>query len=130
MSLLRIPIAAAAVAMLGLISPSTSRAQQVARGAEGDSQVAVDETGRLRPPTPEERHELNEARRAEQLRAVDPTPVVRADGSVHVQVPEHLESVSVARIEDGKVVTRCFESRAEAEAFLAGAPRAPAAEEK
>jgi hypothetical protein len=125
MSFIRIPIAAAVALAFGVLCPSTSFAQQAASGT-----AAVDEDGKLRAPTAEERRQLHEARQAEQKQAVDPEPVIRKDGSVHVQVPEHLESVSVARVENGNVVTRCFDDRAQAEAFLAGQPSAPAAEEK
>lgn len=124
--------AALAAALIGVLSPSTALAQQAARGTPSDaadgqaSQAAVDAQGRLRQPTPEERRALAAERRAQAERAVDPVPVRRPDGSLLIGIPEHLESVSVAKVEDGTVRTGCFDDAAAAEAFLR-APAAPAA---
>lgn len=134
MSFHRIPLAAAAAALIGLLSPLSAAAQAVAKGhsAEdgGDAQqVATDADGKVRPLTADERRALSAERRQKQEAAVDPTPVRRADGTLHADVPEHLESVSVAKVENGRVVTGCFDTQAEADAFLRG-QGAAAAEEK
>lgn len=129
MSLRRIPLAAAVVAVLGTV-PSLSSAQSAAAGpATDDAQVAADTSGAVRAPTAEERQRLSDAQRLDQERAAELPMVVRPDGSSHAEVPEYLDSVSVARVENGRVVTRCFDDPTAANGFLEGAAT-PAAEEK
>lgn len=124
----RIPLAAAAAVLIGLLSPLPAAAQAIANGRAaqdgGDGQqAAADPDGKVRAPTADERRALAEQRRAERdaAPAAEPKATRRANGTLHAEVPEHLESVSVAKVENGRVVTGCFESRAEADAFLNGA---------
>jgi hypothetical protein len=132
----------AALALLASAAPA--EAQHAAKGKdrqETDAPVAgqvaaVDAQGKLRAPTREEVKAL--------LDSVDRSLLQSADGLREVQLPNgavvvdldgRFESVSVAKVEGGKVSTRCVETTDQARKFLepgspAPAPRAPAHEEK
>lgn len=124
----RVPITAAALAAaLGLFIPKAALAQQAAADV---AQVALDEEGSVRAATPEEMRALLEGMQDSLSQSDHGLTEHRLDdGTVIVDLQGRFESVSVARIENGKVETRCATSAAEAEAFIAPATALTAAEE-
>jgi hypothetical protein len=133
MTHVRVPLAVAFAAVIGLAIPSGAEAQHAAKShgnsdAAPGQQAAVDAQGKLREPTPDERKALaDEVARSVRYDDAGLTPVHRADGSVLLDLQGRFETASVARVHDGRVETRCVTSRAEAEAFLDGkaAPARP-----
>jgi hypothetical protein len=106
--------ASALTALVALALPTAAHAQ-----------VAVkpdDDGGTKQSLTPQQRKALHDAMK--QLLRDDDTglkPVVRSDGTEGVDLQGRFQSVAVARLEDGKVVTGCVTNAAEAEAFVNGA---------
>ena len=99
--------------------------------------VAVDaQSGKLRAPTREEVRALVDAAARSLSQSTEGLREETApSGAVFVTLDGRFESVSLARIDGGKAITRCVETPDEARAFLetspnAPAPRAPALEEK
>ncbi len=133
MTHVRVPLAVAVAAAIGLALPGAARAQHAAKShgnsdAAPGQQAAVDAQGKLREPTPEEKKALaDEVARTTRFDDAGLTPVRRADGSVMVDLEGRFETASVARVRGGKVETGCVTSRAEAEAFFDGkaAPARP-----
>lgn len=102
-------------------------ADEDSRGAAGQK-AAVDAAGRLRPVTPEEARALVEG----VARFVDQsgetlTEQYHPSGAVSIDLDDRFQSVSMARVAaDGRVVTRCVTTEAEARRFLAADAKAPA----
>jgi len=117
----------AVTALLGL--PGLALAQHAAKahpknddGGGSAATVAVDpETRKLRQPTREEVEELLRGmeRHLDQSSA-GLTAVTRPDGVVLVDLQDRFQSVSVAKVENGRVATRCVSTSGEARAFLDG----------
>lgn len=138
MSRTRLLVGALATAT-ALALPAAPLAQHAAR-SRGDgpdpaaAQVATDAQGKVRAPTREEVKALLDA--MPELQApVEPSRVTRLPGgAIKVDLTDRFESVSVARVANGKAEARCVETKAEAERFLNGDPEpkpaAPALEER
>lgn len=109
MALQRVPVLVALAAAIGLFLPAAAAAQ-----------VAIDEDGALRAPTAEEAQALIGAM-GESLSQSDHGLSERRlqDGAALVDLQGRFESVSLARIQNGEVVTRCVNTAAEAAEFLA-----------
>jgi len=109
------------------LAPASTFAQQAAKGPTSDE---PGETSRLRSPTAQESQALLKKMEAfvnqsdQGLRAT-----TKPDGTETVHLQDRFQSVTMARMENGKVTTRCVTNAAEAESFLSGqpAPRKPAA---
>ncbi len=133
------PIGLIAAALLLL--PSTPLAQTAANArvqddddATAGATAAVDGDGKLRAPTREEREDLS--RQVEQLMnrsarsAAAATTTATTRGAVMAELDESYDSLTLARVADGKPQTRCVETPQEAKAFLDGrlaTPSKPAA---
>ena len=140
----KLHVAGLVAALALLASAGPAEAQHAGKGkdkfetdAPAAGQVAaVDAQGKLRPPTREEVKALLEAADRSLLQSADGLRERQLpNGAVVVDLDGRFESVSLAKIEGGKVSTRCVESPEEARRFLEpGSPpparRAPAPEEK
>jgi hypothetical protein len=126
------PIGVIAAALLLL--PSASLAQTAANAKVQDDDAvtsaattAVGPDGTLREPTHEERQELS--RKVEQMmnRSARPaaTSTVTTRGAVMAELDESYDSLTLARVADGKPQTRCVETPQEAKAFLDGRMASP-----
>jgi hypothetical protein len=127
---------AVAAAIVGLASPSIALAQHAAKDKAHDpdgeevaavagQQAANDPaTGRLRQPTREEAKALAEALKDMVNQSTEGLTVVQhADGTKSVDLQDRFQSVSVAKVSDGAVETRCVTSAEEAKEFLESAPQ-------
>ena len=128
-------------ALLGI--PGMALAQHAAKANPKDKDVAADaaqvavdpKTHELRQPTREEVEELLQGmeplvnQSTEGLRTV-----TLPDGTQVLDLEDRFQSVSVAKVEGGRVSTRCVSTSGEARAFLkskdAPKPAAPALEER
>jgi hypothetical protein len=123
------------VAALLLLLPGISLAQTTAHArADDDHEVsatgttaAIDAAGQLREPTHQEREELSRQVEAMMNRSARraPSASVTTRGAVMVELDESFDSLTLARVADGKTQTRCVESPQEAKAFLEGRIAAP-----
>jgi hypothetical protein len=123
------------VAALLLLLPGVSLAQTAANSREADDHevsspgttAAVDAAGRLRQPTHQEREELTRQVEGMMNRSARgaPSASVTPRGAVMVELDESFDSLTLARVADGKTQTRCVESPQEAKAFLEGRIAAP-----
>jgi hypothetical protein len=120
MKLARTSSLAAIAAAIGFLLPSPAAAQ-----------VAQDSDGALRAPTAEEARALVEAM-GESLSQSDRGLAERqlADGAATLDLQGRFESLTLARTEGGRVVTRCTDTAAEADRFLGPARPPLAVEEK
>lgn len=123
------------VAALLLLLPGVSVAQTAAHAKDADDHevtatgttAAVDAEGRLREPTHREREELTRQVEGMMNRSARGAPSVSITprGAVMVELDESFDSLTLARVADGKAQTRCVESPQEAKAFLEGRIAAP-----
>jgi hypothetical protein len=106
--------ASALSALVALALPSSAHAQAALK--------PDDDGGARQSLTPQQRKALHDAMK-QLLRDDDAglKPVLRKDGTEGVDLQGRFQSVAVARLEDGKVVTGCVTNAAEAEAFVNGA---------
>jgi len=140
-----IHVAGMLVALALLASALPAEAQHAAKGkdkhetdaAAGGQVAAIDQrTGALRAPTREEVKALLDGVDRTLSQSGEGLTEVRApSGAVYVNLEERFESVSIARVADGKVASRCVETTDEARRFLEqgpaqSAPRAPTLEER
>ncbi len=106
-------------------SPKTDAAGGYAYVPFAGQMVAIDrQTGKLRPPTPEEARKLAEGLKDFLSRSDQGlTIVTHPNGAQSVDLQGRFQSVTLAKINrDGSSSTKCVTSMPEARAFLAPAP--------
>jgi hypothetical protein len=134
-----VPLALGAGLILTSAAALANHAAQGNRGVDEEvavdvngARVAVDKNGKLRAPTPEEAAALLQAVSKYTNQSAEGLQVVTLpDGTKTVDLQDRFQSVSLARVQGGQVVTTCVGTQAEAKAFLESkAPKAKAKKAK